>query len=108
LKLNKDIQKKVSQRKEEERKNRWLRLRGDSDIFYLDFDDLGSIIQNNWELFSLYFPDMAWIMSKISEFSKCRNLVAHNSYLEKHEKDVVRVNYTSILKQLNETLKLGK
>jgi hypothetical protein len=47
------------------------------------------------ELFSPYVPDMSWIMSKISEFSKCRNLVAHNSYLENHEKDVVRVNYTA-------------
>jgi hypothetical protein len=47
------------------------------------------------EPFSPYVPDMSWIMSKISDFSKFRNLVAHNSYLENHEKDVVRVNYTA-------------
>lgn len=101
LELNRDIVKNVSHRKQQEGKNRWLRLRGDSEIFYLDFKDLGAIIQNNWSLFSSYFPNQSWILTKINELAECRNLVAHNSYIQSHEKDVIRVNYNSILKQLN-------
>ena len=105
LNLNNDIRKSISQRKRQENKNKWLRLRGDSEIFYLDFKDLGAIIQNNWSLFSPYFPNQSWILTKIDELAKCRNLVAHNSFIEIHEKNVIKVNYTSILKQLDITLK---
>lgn len=105
LELNRSIREKVSRRKQDESRNRWLRLRGDSEIFYLDFRDLGTLIQNNWSLFSPYFPDQEWILIKIKELAKCRNLVAHNSYIESHEKDVIRVNYTSILRQLSITLR---
>jgi hypothetical protein len=105
LKLNKGIRENVSHRKQQESKNKWLRLRGDSEIFYLDFKDLGTIIQNNWDLFSSYFPDQSWILTKINELGECRNLVAHNSFIQNHEKDVIRVYYNSILKQLNDTLR---
>jgi hypothetical protein len=105
LRLNKDIPRSVAHREQEERKNKWLRLRGDSELFYLDFKDLGAIIQNNWDLFSSYFPDQSWIVTKIGELSECRNLVAHNSFIQSHEKDVIRVAYTSILRQLDETLR---
>ncbi|MCK4427787.1 MAG: hypothetical protein KAW16_04820 [candidate division Zixibacteria bacterium] len=105
LQLNKDILRGISYRKQQEMKNKWLRLRGDSDIFYLDFKDLGTVIQNNWGLFSPYFPNQSWILSKINELADCRNLVAHNSFIQSHEKDVIRVNYNSILKQLQFSLR---
>jgi len=105
LQLNKGIRENVASRKEEESKNRWLRVRGDSGIFYLDFDDLGTIIQNNWALFSEYFPDQNWIVTKVKELADCRNLVAHNSYVQSHEKDVIRTNYVSILRQLDNVMK---
>jgi hypothetical protein len=38
---------KIASRKEEEQINKWIRINGDSDIFYMDFEELGSIIQNN-------------------------------------------------------------
>ena len=105
LNLNRDILSSISQRKQRESKNKWLRLRGDSEIFYLDFKDLGTIVQNNWNLFSSYFPNQGWILTKINELGECRNLVAHNSFIQSHEKDVIRVNYNSILKQLDLTLR---
>ena len=100
---NKDIVKSISQRKQQENKNKWLPLRGDSEIFYLDFKDLGTIIQNNWNLFRSYFPNQSWILTKINELAECRNLVAHNSFIQSHQKDVIRVSYNGILKQLNIT-----
>jgi len=105
LNLSSNIDRKIADRKQRESKNRWLRLRGYSDMFYLDFGDLGSIIQNNWNVFSPYFPNQNWILTKIDELAKCRNLVAHNSYIESHERDVIRVDYNSILKQLDSTLR---
>ena len=105
LHLNRDIRESISQRKRDEDRNQWLRLRGDSEIFYLDFKDLGKIIENNWILFSSYFPDIGWITTKIKELAKCRNLVAHNSNIGDHEKNVIRVNFTSILRQLGTTMR---
>ena len=104
LKISRETRNRIVQRKADEKKKRWLPARGGSDIFYLDFKDLGTIIQNNWELFSEYFPDLNWIVTKIDELSDCRNLVAHNSFLEVHQRNMIKVYYTSILKQLNDTL----
>jgi hypothetical protein len=75
-------------------------FRGNNPLFYLDFKDLGTLILNNWESFKTYFPNQAWISAKIEELAHCRNLVAHNSYLGKHERDVIRVNFDSIVKQI--------
>ncbi len=96
---------KISQRKSSAGKNRWLASRGDSDLFFLDFDDLAGIIQSNWKLFKEFFPSQNWIVTKIEELSACRHLVAHNSYLEEHQRSLVKVYYTNILIQLNSTLR---
>lgn len=105
LKLSTNVQKGIEVRKKEEAKNAWISIRGGSELFYLDFKDLGDIILNNWELFKPYFPDQSWINSKISELGDCRNLVAHNSFIDKHERDVIRVNFNSIVRQLNPHMK---
>ena len=101
LKISTDVKKGIAIRKAAETKNNWMSIRGGSDLFYLDFSDIDDIIINNWELFKSYFPGQAWISSKITELGHCRNLVAHNSYLGAHEKDVIRVNFNSIIRQLN-------
>jgi hypothetical protein len=88
-------------RKKQEGKNLWLSVRGNSPLYYLDFKDLKSLIVNNWELFKGYFPEQSWIATKIDELGDCRNLVAHNSFLGKHERDVIRVNFNSIIRQIN-------
>jgi hypothetical protein len=92
-------------RKEQEKKNLWIGVRGNSDLFYFDFKDLGVLIQNNWDIFKIYFPDQAWVSSKIDEMGNCRNLVAHNSVIGEHERDVIRINFRSITKQLNSYMK---
>lgn len=90
----------IDSRKMQEAKNQWISVRGDTDLFYLDFKELATIIQSNWEIFKAYFPDQAWISSKIDELGNCRNLIAHNSIIGEHERDVIRVNFNSIIKQL--------
>lgn len=95
----------ITLRKEQEAKNQWISIRGDAELFYLDFKDLGTLILNNWDIFRMYFPDQAWISSKIDELANCRNLVAHNSFVGDHERDVIRVNFRSIVRQLTSYIK---
>jgi len=101
LKIPFDIQKNISGRKKKEKKNLWMSLRGDSELFYFDFIELSGLIVNNWEIFKDYFPDQAWIQSKLNELYEIRNLIAHNSYIGDHEKKVMEINYKSITLQIS-------
>jgi hypothetical protein len=105
LQLSKDMLSKISKRKEQQEKKKWLSARGNSDIFYLDIEDLGNLIQNNWNIFEQYFESTQWIMTNISEIADCRNTIAHHGYLQEHERDIIRINFIKILKQISEKLK---
>jgi hypothetical protein len=94
------IIKSIQSRKDQEAKNAWLSIRGELDFFYMDFKELGDLILNNWDVFKDSFPDQAWIKTKIDELGNCRNLIAHNSYIGEHERNVININYRSIVKQL--------
>ena len=94
------IKRKIEGRKEEEKSNKWLSIRGGNDLFYTDLDELGNIIIKNWAIFEKYFPDQNWIIGKITEISKCRHLVAHHSYIKRDERDLLGVYYKQILKQI--------
>lgn len=101
LKLNSEMRKKIEYRKKSKEKLQWLSIRGDSDIFYLDFEDLGTIIKNNWEIFEKYFESQEWIVTNINEIAECRNPVAHHSYLQEHERDIIRIDFIKIMKQIS-------
>ena len=101
LAIPRNIANTIASRKEREKKNQWISVRGNSDLFYLDFKDLGDIITNNWLMFQDYLPSQTWIISKIDDLYACRNLVAHNSLIGDHEINVIRTNFGSILRQLN-------
>ena len=102
LKLNKNIRKNLGIKAENQRRNRWLNFHHSSFLYDIDFPDLGSIIQLNWnELFIAHFPDMNWITTKINELGDCRNLVAHNGYVDEHAQEMIKLYYHSILIQLD-------
>jgi hypothetical protein len=90
----------IQTRRDAERKNQWISVRGNSKLFYLDFKELAVLITNNWNYFKNYFPDQQWLNVKIEELGSCRNLIAHNSYVGSMERDVIRLNYNQILKQI--------
>lgn len=92
--------KSIQAKKESEQKKKWISIRGNSELFYLDFKDLSALISNNWEYFKDYFPNEQWIKGKIEELGDCRNLIAHNSYIGEHEKNVINVYHRSIVKQI--------
>jgi len=100
LTIPKTVRDGIAVRKRNEERNKWLSIRGGSDLFYVDFKELADIITNNWTIFGTYFPDQAWIRTKIEEMAHCRNLIAHNSYIDDHERDVIRLNFRSILRQI--------
>jgi hypothetical protein len=79
------VKRGVAGRQTSEGKNRWHMRRGASEIYYTDFGDLASLIQNNWEHFEDLFPDINWVVSRFDELEKSRNIVAHNNLLEPHE-----------------------
>lgn len=103
LTISSSVRKKIEQRREEENKNQWLCIRGNSDLFYLDFKELGDIIVNNWLIFKGFFPEQAFVTSKINELARCRNLIAHNSMITQSEKDLLRLYYNQFLSQINGT-----
>lgn len=105
LKLSRDMQTKITVRKEQQLKKKWLSTRGSSDIFYLDIEDLGNLIQNNWDIFKRYFESTQWITTNIGEIAACRNAVAHHSYLQEYERLTVRLNFIKILKQIEGSFK---
>lgn len=100
FKIPRDVATSIEKRKEDERKNAWLSVCRGSNLYYLDFIELSKIIEQNWGIFKDDLPSLEWIRSKISEMAQCRNLIAHNSYIADHEKDVIRTNYESIMRQL--------
>lgn len=79
------LKQKVTKRQESEGKDRWHMRRGATEIYYTDFGDLASLVQNNWSAFDDLFPDINWIVSRFQELEKSRNIVAHNNLLEPNE-----------------------
>ena len=98
LVINESMKSKIKERRDN--KDLWLSDRSDDNIFYVDFTDLNLIIKNNWDIFKEYFPDQAWIKSKVDDIYKCRNKIAHNTSLSELDKNVIKTHFQMIIHQL--------
>lgn len=98
------LQTTIKNRQESAESKKWLSIRG-NELFYLDFKDLGGLIDSNWELFKKYFPNRDFIIPKLNEMADCRNLIAHNSYIGDTERNLIKTYYNVILKQITDTSK---
>lgn len=76
-----DMEKKVRDRIKEEQRNKWHQPRGRHPLNYLDFGDLKDLICNNWPYFRQVFPDQHWVVARLTELEKSRNVVAHSNVL---------------------------
>jgi len=96
------VQDTINRMKESEKESKYLRVRGDNDLFYCDFIQLGRIIIANWNIFGKYFPNKNehWLNVMIDELYKIRCLVAHNSFVGDHERQSLKVYYKNITSQL--------
>lgn len=98
------LRRTINERMKNAATQKWLGVRG-TELFYLDFKDLGSIINNNWDLFSKYFPSQDFILPKLNDMAECRNKIAHNSYVNDIERNLMKTYYNVILKQISDVMK---
>lgn len=98
--MSNTVKSKIKTRKNDEKKNKWLPLRGGKAVYYLDFNELGDIITNNWDVFKSLFPSQEWLKAKIDELYRIRCLIAHNSYIDDTSFRVLNVDYEQLVKQL--------
>ena len=94
------VKKKVKGRQEKEGKNRWHMQRGASEIYYTDFGDLSSLLQNNWDEFEDLFPDVDWVLTRFRKLEASRNIVAHNNLFKDRELDRVKMYLSDWVKQV--------
>ena len=102
VKIPAKVQETIAKMKKEESERKYLPFRGDSDLFYCDFIELGKIMVNNWAVFSKFFPGQKehWLNVMMDELYKIRCLVAHNSFVGDHERQSLKVYYKNILSQI--------
>lgn len=102
IKIPTKVQETIDRMKLSEQESKYLPIRGNNDLFYCDFIQLGKIIVGNWEIFKKYFPNQNehWLNVMIEELYKIRCLVAHNSFVGDHEIQSLKVYYKNITLQL--------
>ena len=83
------IKKFAETRKKEEEKIKWHTQRGDSMINYIEFGDLVSIMQQNFELFEVYIVSIDWARQIIQTLERSRNVIMHSGELGR--KDIERI-----------------
>lgn len=79
------VQQRVTNLKEQAKQNQWHEVQADTDMDYIMFGDLFSIINANWEDFKDLFPDMAWVQSRMTDMEKSRNAIMHGRMLAPNE-----------------------
>ncbi len=103
LKIPRNLQKTIAERQKNDDSNKWLSVRG-TELFYLDFKDLGAVINNNWDIFKDYFPSQDFILPKLNDMAECRNKIAHNSYVDDIERNLMKTYYNVILRQISDSV----
>ena len=83
------IKKFAETRKKEEEKIKWHTQRGDSMINYIEFGELVSIMQQNFELFEVYIVSIDWARQIIQTLERSRNVIMHSGELGR--KDIERI-----------------
>lgn len=102
LTIPSSLQRTISGRQKNDESNKWLSVRG-TELFYLDFKDLGAVIDNNWDIFKEYFPSQSFILPKLNDMAECRNKIAHNSYIDDIERNLMKTYYNVILRQISDS-----
>lgn len=90
----------IDLRKNEEQAKKWLPLRGDKDLYYMDFIELSDIIVSNWDCFKDDIPEQGWIKVKMQEMYDIRCLIAHNSYITDDNVRFLELTTKQLISQL--------
>lgn len=87
--VSEKIRKAAESRKKEEEKIKWHTQRGDSVINYIEFGDLVSIMQQNYDLFEVHIISIDWARQIIQTLERSRNVIMHSGELGR--KDIERI-----------------
>lgn len=104
LTITRNLQRTIEERMKNAESQKWLSVRG-TELFYLDFKDLGAVIDNNWDIFKGYFPNQDFIIPKLNDMAECRNKIAHNSYVNDIERNLMKTYYNVIVKQIADSIR---
>lgn len=94
------MKQKVTDRKEKETRNQWHVGRNSHPIYYLDFGDLGALITTHWSVFKDFFENQAWVLSRIQEAERTRNVIAHTNVLDDGEAQRLEMYLRDWIKQV--------
>lgn len=98
--IPKKLKQGIETRKSQKQSKKWLPLRGDNDLYYLDFIDLADVIANNWDYFKDDIPSQEWIKIKMQDVYDIRCLIAHNSYISDDNIQLLESTTKQIISQL--------
>ena len=79
------MKKKVEDRKAAEARNQWHAGRNTDAVNYIDFGDLGLLIQTHWSEFRGLLPTQVWAVSRLNDAERTRNVIAHTNILSSEE-----------------------
>lgn len=95
-----DMKKKLEDRKKKEENNQWHSGRNKHPIYYLDFADLGLLITNHWSVFKDLIDNQAWIVSRIQDAERTRNVIAHTNLLTAEEGSRLEMYLRDFIRQI--------
>ena len=94
------MKKKVQGRERDEENNQWYVGLNKQPIYYLDFGDLGLLITNHWDVFKDFFDNQVWIISRIQDAERTRNVIAHTNLLSSEEGERLEIHLRDFLRQI--------
>lgn len=95
------MKKKVEERKKDEEKNQWHVGRNKQPIYYLDFGDLGLLVTNHWPVFRDFFDNQTWVLSRIQDAERTRNVIAHTNLLSSEEGQRLELYLRDFMRQIS-------
>jgi hypothetical protein len=98
--VSEKIRKMAESRKKEEEKIRWHTPRGDSMINYVEFGDLASIMQQNYELFEIHIISIDWARQIFQTLERSRNVIMHSGELGSIDIERVGTNIRDWISQV--------
>jgi hypothetical protein len=102
------VKKHVERNKGVERENAWHGKGKQHDVHYTELDDLRSIIASNLDAFKDITPPLNVLEGFFREIELSRNTIAHNNPLEKDDRERLKLNYRSWIRQVKASSKLAE
>ena len=87
-------------RMDDDERNAWHGRRGKHPIYYIDISHYISIIQSRWSDFEDLFPNQSWVVERINEIARSRNVIDHHNPLQKADQARIRVFFADWCKQV--------